>query len=38
VFIADVAEITEQLGRDPLVMGAEAIFIAKACANQRYVR
>jgi hypothetical protein len=38
VCIADVAEITKQLGCNPLVMRAETIFIAKACANQRHVR
>ena len=38
VLVTHIAEITEQLGCDPLVMGSKALFIPKASANQRHIR
>ena len=38
VLVTHIAEITEQLGCDPLVMGSEALFVPKASANKRLIR
>ena len=38
MLVTYIAEITEQIGCDPLVMGSEMLFIPKASANQRHIR